>query len=714
MRHKLLENAQDSLTGVSRAVTAILNKKENDKNFSGVVGIVADILKVPKNYELAVTNALGGSLKNVIVQSDKDAKQCINYMKTNNLGRATFMPLNLIKPKRPLYNVSFNGIIGNAKELINFDEKYEIIIDFLLGRVLVATDMNAAVNYAKVSRDFSMIVTLDGQQVRPSGVMSGGSTLKGDVQLLSRNRQIKELAESISQLEEKAFNMTKKHEETSKKIDAVDEKLSIKNKEIFQYEKELGNEENVLKYIKIEKKKVLEQNEIYKMEFDEINDEIQKYTKKRDELANFLNRASNENTEKNSDLESIEKDLVRLSHRKEDLLKDLSSIKEELASLKQTKLNLSENLNRFEENLKNNMNKKEYIEINLKKLDDEKIEVNKQIEEFNKDLIIKKNTQKDIEKDIIKLKKDIKELENEFEIKDGIYKSKSSMLKQTISQIHKEEKKIVELETKMESLLDRITRKLEIEEHEIVMYKKVLDYSKVHEDIKFKKNRIGSLGTINLGAIEEYKTLNSRYTFLLDQKEDLENSVAKITKFINDIDEKCKNIFLGSFRQIEANFVYVFTKLFEGGEAKIKLIDENDVLNSGIDIIVQPPGKKLQSISLLSGGEKTMTAIALLFSVLMVKPPPFCILDEIEAALDDANVTRFITMLKEFVEQTQFLLITHNKETMKEMDVLYGITMDRGVSKIVSVKLENYKSESEELEDNHEVDEDIDELESLN
>lgn len=689
----LLKNMEHDYEGYYRSVKNLMLSRKKDKQLKNrLIGIVVDLLKVDKKYEKAIDIALGGSLQNVVTQDEQDAKFIIDYLRKKELGRVTFLPLSTIKDRSIYINSKDREkykILGLGSELVNYNKKYKDVIGYLLGRTIIVENLDHATLVAKRFNYSFKIVTLEGDVINPGGAITGGSVPKSSGKLLNRKHRIESLKKEIKCLsdiqkdleEEKAtfkFNL----ENHLKKLKIDEEKLQNANIETIKLENEKE------KY-KTELERYWESIEKYKEEIKKLNSELDELHGTKNTLNIEIDKLGSKN---NFIQESVEGFIVEFE--KENLLKKEM---EEMVTNTQIQVSLMEN------KLANKKNETKDIEEGLK----EKIESNKakEIEYLNMEKTIYKtrnemvSTIENIEKTsrlVIEIEKDVTLLKNKKEnLMEKLYKQQNQLKEenQKLNKLEKEKNNWNIEDAKNGVLLDNLMEKLFegyglVYEEALELSIQINDLESVSNEVKKLKLKINKLGSVNVNSIEECKETIERLEFINKQCEDLTSAKENLQKVILDMEVKMKKQFLYSFNKIDESFNQVFSMLFDGGKANLILEDEENVLSCGIEIQAQPPGKKLQNLSLLSGGEKSLTAVALLFAIFEIKPAPFCIVDEIDAALDEANVSRYTKYLKSLSDKTQFIMITHRKGTMEIADILYGITMEEeGVSKIVSVKL---------------------------
>lgn len=692
--YKLLSDMKNEYEGFYSSVkNALIAARKNHNLGKGVKGVIAELVQVNKKYERAIEVALGSSIQNVVTETPEDAKLLINYLKKNKLGRATFLPMSSIKG-RSINNhetklLNQSGVLGVASELINYDSMYKNIIQNLLGRTLIVEDINTGIRISKISNFSLKIVSLDGDVMNPGGSMTGGSYKTNKTNLLGRERQINELKENVAKLEDE-LNREKNSEETIKnQLKEIDSLLlssvgdineinvnlaKIENKK-SQIEEEINKTERTYKKYESEKEQLSKEREESKSSIEEIQKEMEELRNKNELAQGSIDKIIKDFEEERDIKDRLQNEITDIKVNAASYKQEIISIEDAIKKLQEERLvsskRIEEKRNEHEENLHS---LKEIKEKSLE-IDQEKVRLNTSLLEYDDKL------------------REIKEHRSSF--MESFY-AEQEKLKEMNRKINDLQKSLNIIDTKhakynvqLENYNNKLWDEYDMSYQMALRFKKEIDsVTKVQNEIRSIKKDIRELGNVNLGSIEEYVRVKERYEFLIDQKEDLINAKESLNKVIKDLETRMMQQFIENFEIIKDNFKEVFKELFGGGKADIYLEDHDNVLTSGIEIVAQPPGKKLQTLTLLSGGEKALTAIALLFAILKTKPTPFCILDEIEAALDDANVYRFADYLKEFAKDTQFIVITHRKGTMESVDALYGVTMEeKGVSRLISVKL---------------------------
>lgn len=688
-RLKFLIETEKEKEGYIRSVKAIL--KDCDKDVSlkkGVHGVIANLIEVPKEYETAIEMCLGQTMQNIVTDTEEDAKKLVNHLRKFNLGRASFLPITSVRGKKLEKIKAERGVIGIASDLVKFDKKYEQIILSLLGRTLIVDGMDNAINIARKNSYGFKIVTLEGDVLNPSGAISGGSVSTKTVNILGRSREIEALKKEISSLEKKINNLKREKEEyqdsiedTLEEVAALDNELkdieivyATEKQKVVSIEETVAKAEARLEKLRQEEKTIDEQLEINKKTQEELKEKIKAFDDENEILSNEVKQfaEANKDTQKYAD----------------DLNFDITNLKISVSSFDESEASIDEIMERINQDIENikkssdnkNIQKAEILTENSN-LENLNIELKNKIDELVKEVTNSGTKVEELKED--RITKNAKLEETEQNLVDQM--EKINGLKE---QINKGDVKKSKLETELEQIVAKMWEEYEITPNDPGEYTEPKNVSEVQKQVNSLREQMKALGSVNIDAIEEYKKLKERYDFMSEQRLDLETTMAKLRNVISDMTEVMKKQFAERFTIINRNFAEVFKELFGGGKAELKLTDEDNILESGIEIEVQPPGKKLQNMMLLSGGERAFTAIALLFAILKINPAPFCVLDEIEAALDDVNVYRFAEYLKKFSADVQFLVITHRKGTMEAANTVYGITMEEnGISKLLSLDL---------------------------
>ncbi len=694
-RLNVLNDMKKGYEGFQRSVKAILTSCSKNAEISKkVCGVVADLISVPKGYELAIETALGASLQHIVTEQEYDAKLLIEYLRNNKLGRATFLPISSIQGRYlSSYEnqvLNMNGCVGIASQLIECDTKYRSIIDNLLGRVIVAENMDTAIEMARRFSYKFKIVTLEGDVINPGGSMTGGSAVNKGISILSRNREIGELMDKMSFYNEKINSLLKDIDNLSTSYsndkDALKE-LDIKIKEMEASKSAIMEK---LNRVEIQIQQQDTEREKLQLEKSQINENIEQLYVKVEEIELSLQELQLTKDNISQHVEEFEQTLKEETKKKEEMsgvLSDLrvkaAGLESEIRAIYEEIKTLDNDLERYKNNIANrrneiegNLNRIQQIKISKERYNNEIQNTKQMADKLEEEIREKENLRAELEASIRETEKEMKEL--------------SSTIDDLTNRKHRFDVQKSRLEVELESYQNSIWDEYSLTYAGALQYKDdSVNLTRVKSDIKTLKESISKLGDVNVNAIEEFKKVSERYKFLTEQRQDLINAKDNLLCVIDEIVKTMEERFKSEFKIINEYFDETFKMLFSGGHAKLVLEDENNVLSCGIDIVAQPPGKRLQSLSLLSGGERAMTAIALLFAILRHKPTSFCVLDEIDAALDESNVGQFSNYIKKLSSDTQFIIITHRKGTMEVCDILYGIAMEeKGVSKLISVKME--------------------------
>ncbi|MGE7649470.1 chromosome segregation protein SMC [Peribacillus frigoritolerans] len=691
-RKELLEEMEDDYAGFFQGVKEVLKAKET---LRGIEGAVAELIKVPKEYETAIETALGGAMQHVVVEREEHAREAISFLKKNRYGRATFLPLSVIKAREISANQlsmlkSHSAFVGTGSSLIQYDDRHAAIAENLLGTVIITTDLKGANDLAKMMQHRFRFVTLEGDIVNPGGSMTGGALKQKTTSLLSRKTELEELQQKLAAMEVKTNQLEKQVKQLKVDVGVQEQTLEQTRKTGERLRLQEQTLKGELREVELQERNVNERLHLYDLDKNSYLEEQQQKTARLEELEELLESCK-------SEIEGLDRLISEMTEQKQSQQSSKESLAEEtnelrvmLASKRGQLQNQKEKMERIESDLSKESSRLAENKDDLGLLTNEMTDSSSG-EESLEDMAQQKLLDKNGAIEGITIKKQEKnELLMEVETLELSLKEENRLYRGIVEVMKDEEVKLTRLDVELENRLDHLREEYTLSfEGAKEQYPLMMPADEAQKRVKLIKLAIEELGTVNLGAIDEYARVAERYEFLLSQKEDLQQAKDTLFQVIDEMDDEMKRRFADTFYSIRKEFEQVFKALFGGGRAELKLTNPDDLLNTGVDIIAQPPGKKLQNLSLLSGGERALTAIALLFSILKVRPVPFCILDEVEAALDEANVVRFSQFLRKFSRETQFIVITHRKGTMEEADVLYGITMqESGVSKLVSVRME--------------------------
>ena len=690
-RLKFLKETEKEKEGYVRSVKSLLLDCEKNEGLKkGSHGVLANIIKTPKEYETAIEMALGAALQNIVTDTEEDAKKLVEHLRKNNLGRASFLPIVSVKGKKlEKYNSKgIDGILGIASDLVEFNKKYEQIVLSFLGRTVIVDDMNNAIALAKKNNYSFRIVTVKGDLINPSGAITGGSVAQKTVNILGRAREIEDLEKELKKIKSKIEKIEKDKQEYLDSNENVIEEITSLESSLQEIDITYASDKQKLLAVEDNISKVQKRIEKLKEELKELDEQKQENIKNKEQEEVDIKKLEAENEELNIVIEqfaTLNKDNQEYI---DDLNMDITNLKISVSSFDESETSIDEIVERIELDIENNNNSIEN-KVNQKEninKDNENLENTiKELEEKIKEIDDRVTNSGD---EVSKLKEERINKNSELSKAEKDYENQFEVIESLKEQIIKIDVKKEKLEQDIENIINKLWEEYEITPNNAVDFKKPENVQQATKKVNSLRNKIKELGSINIDSIEEYNQTKQRYDFMCEQRLDLEDGIAKLKKVISDMTSTMKTQFAKQFEIINKNFGEVFRELFGGGKAELKLTDEENILECGIEINVQPPGKKLQNMSLLSGGEKAFTAIALLFAILKINPSPFCVLDEIEAALDDVNVYRYADYLKKFTDNTQFLVITHRKGTMEAADTVYGITMEKsGISKLLSMKL---------------------------
>ena len=690
-RYKFLVETEKEKEGYTKSVKSLLEAVEKKVTVSkGVHGILANLISVDSKYETAIEMTLGPTIQNIVTDSEDEATKLVNYLRDNKLGRASFLPISSVKGQKVtgINTKGIDGVIGVASDLVSADKKYEGIVLNLLGRTVIVEEIEEAVKLAKQNSYKFKIVTLKGDVINPSGAISGGSVAAKTVSILGRGKEIKALEKELVEINKKIAKAEKEKQDYEDSIAEILSKFEIKQKEAQELEIVYATEKQKIDNFELEILKLDAKLAKLREDKDSIGKEKETNKQRQEDLTKQVESIDKENEELGKIIEeftNLNKDNQKYI---DDLNFDITNLKISVSSFDESEVSINEMVERIELDIQNNLasiaNKKEIREkilVDNSELETKIEEIKVKIEELEKEILGSTDKVEKLKQDRVHKNEKLSNLEKELEEQN----EKIEILKNQVSKLDLKKSKI---ELELNQVINKMWEEYELTPNNTGDIKKSEKPQEVQKQVNSIRSQIRDLGSVNVDAINEYKELKERYDFMSEQRLDLEDSSNKLKKVISEMTDTMKKQFAEQFKIINKNFGEVFAELFGGGKAELILADEENILECGIEIEVQPPGKKLQNMMLLSGGERAFTAIALLFAILKINPAPFCVLDEIEAALDDVNVYRFAEYLKKFSNDSQFLVITHRKGTMEAADTVYGITMEeKGISKLLSMKL---------------------------
>ena len=675
--------------GYGNSIRKIMELKETN---SGILGVIADIIKVEKKYETAIETALGGTIQNIVTDNEKTAKELIAYLKDNKLGRATFLPITSVSGKNTYESepcMKEKGVIGLACNLVRVDFEYTKLAKYLLGRILVVDNIDNGLAIAKKYKYSLRIVTLEGEQLNPGGSMTGGA-FKNASNLLGRRREIEELKKDVADVSKSLNEHKSLISELQKSVASLREQNDSLNKAM----REAQVEKNT---IVMNLNSATNRRDEIISSLADINSQIADVEREITEISGNLSNASDSlasldsiNEESKNEIESLNSLLAEKKLEEAAVNDSFDNIKLQFSSLLQKDSFIDENKERINQEIRDLKAEADDIQLKMASTNEEISAKNSEILQVKEKIAVSSKQIEDCKTKI----ETLKEKRNNYTNSHKVFFDKRESISGRISDLDKEVYRLNATKEKLEESLDVLTDYM-WDEYELT-YSYAIEYKNeefssltaIKKEINTLKSSIRALGDVNVNSIEEYKEVNERYQFLKSQHDDLIEAENSLVKIIDELDQGMRVQFQQKFDEIKVEFDKVFKELFGGGHGTIQLVDDEDILECGILIISQPPGKKLQNMMQLSGGEKALTAISLLFAIQNLKPSPFCLLDEIEAALDDSNVARFANYLHKLTRHTQFIVITHRRGSMSAADRLYGISMqEKGVSTIVSVDL---------------------------
>ena len=684
-----LRDIAERYDGYGNSIRRVMEQKSSHK---GILGVVSDLIQVEKKYETAIETALGGNIQNIVTEDEATAKEMIAYLKQNRYGRATFLPLTSVKAKGNPKNenaIGEPGVIGIANELVQCNEKYKEVVAYLLGRVLVVDTIDHAIALAKKNHYSLHIVTLEGEYLSPGGSMTGGA-FKNSSNLLARNREIEELEQRVQMIQEELKQIKSRREDIATAIELNADELES-CKEALQKKFITQNT------AKLNLDRVTQQKDESEQAFsgllnerEQMERQIAEIAQNKQQILDEMEFAKTRETEINEETARMQETLETQNKRETEISDELSKMQLEEANLRQSAEFNQMNIDRINGELEKFDAEQAELMENAKNSKEDAKKKQNDIEEIKKTLAASDDSgsklQEELRTSLEKKEQMSADYHGFFQRQEEISKRCNDLDKEIFRLNNQREKLTEESETQTNYLWTEY----ELTPHAAMelrneMYDDLASLKKLVAEVK---DEIRKLGDVNVNAIEEYKEVSERYTFLKGQHDDLVEAEETLLGIIEDLDTGMRKQFTEKFAEIQREFDASFKHLFGGGHGTLELVENEDILECGIRIIAQPPGKKLQNMMQLSGGEKALTAIALLFAIQALKPSPFCLLDEIEAALDDSNVMRFASYLNKLTKNTQFIVITHRRGTMTAADRLYGITMqEKGVSTLVSVNL---------------------------
>ncbi len=696
-QYKILRDMKESYDAYNNSVKNLFTDAKKDKEISSrIEGVVAELITVEPKFETAIEMALGGAVQNIVVRNEDDAKYLIEHLKRTKHGRVTFLPMNAVKPRdidvKYYETLQSTGCYGKASDIIKYDPKYSRVFQSLLGSTVIVDNMDVAINLSKATKYSYKIVTLDGDVINPQGYITGGSKT-GDrniSNIFTYEREQKELSVEVKKIESELSKLNDRRNSLSQEQKSVDNEIKDLRELLHGWEVEEASKSESLSSMVSECEQAQKDLIAVEYQYDRDNARIDEITTSINSVGKLEEIIKSKRTEASELNENKQKYTDELRSRHDKLREEVTDLLIKKNSCRNSYDTISEEIKRLKHDILDELEKIETNATQIAANEAEKKTIDQKLSALT---AVSGESETDKVKSVKKRLAELSEYKNnlisEIDSIDNKRTYYTSLLQELNEKRMSEEYQLQKVDTDIETMENNIREQYDLDYNGCLAYKSdSFEISEGTSAINKIKRQIAALGNINIDAIEQCKVVYEEYHNLDNQRIDLEKAEADLVKIINDLSADMIKIFSTQFEQIRINFIKIFKELFDGGNADLILLESEDPLAAGVEIVAQPPQKKLQSISLLSGGERALTAIAILFAILRLKPMPFCVLDEIEAALDDANASRFAQYLRRFSEETQFIVITHRKPTMELSDNLYGVTMEeRGVSKIVSVKL---------------------------
>ncbi|GAB2561621.1 chromosome segregation protein SMC [Gracilibacillus alcaliphilus] len=692
-KKEMLEDLKEDFQGFYHGVKEVLKAREQQQ-LTGVHGAIPELIEFEEQYVDAIETALGAQAQHIVVDTEQSARQAIGWLKKMNKGRATFLPIEAMRPKQIPSNALHilqqeQEFVGIAVDLIKYDDRYHPVMQALLGNVVITETLQAANKLAQMTGRKYRIVTLDGDVVNPGGSMSGGAKKKNNQSLFTRDRELKTLTAKYGEYQTRVRDYEQQIQTQKQDLEERKQEKQKIEKQLEELQEKVQTAKSVYTEAKVSLDYLNNQLSIYDQDKIQQERDRKQLESQRVAIDQDLTRLTEEVTALNAEIERLTSEHKNFVEKEQELQKQLHELAIQQAERKSQWTNQTEKVHYTESELTSVMAAIQQKQHQLQQLihvkDSQQTE-----EEIDQDIQLKRTEKESLQQEVKQIRQKRADTQQhvvtlEESLKQA--KQEENNLLQSIQQLElQHNRKDIDLEHRLQRLETEYLMTFEKAQSD---FDQPDDLEQAKQQVKLIKRSIDELGTINMGAIEEYDRIQERYQFLTTQQNDLVEAKRTLYEIIAEMDQEMSIRFDETFSQIKEQFSIVFQRLFGGGHAELKLTNPNQLLETGVDIIAQPPGKKLQQLGLLSGGERALTAIALLFAILRIRPVPFCVLDEVEAALDEANVSRFAQYLKNYSKHTQFIVITHRKGTMEEADVLYGVTMqESGVSRLVSVKLE--------------------------
>ncbi|MBO4384081.1 MAG: chromosome segregation protein SMC [Clostridia bacterium] len=694
-RSRVLAEMKRSHEGYYSSVRDLLRDAERDRSLSPLIeGVVAELIKVPAEYETAVEMALGSVLQNIVVPTEQDAKKAIEYLRSKKYGRATFLPVSAMRPRllsaEERSFISVDGCFGPASELVAFSPRYRGVVENILGRTVVVRDLDVGIEINKRAHSSFRIATLDGDIMNPGGSMTGGSAQKREFSLLGREREIEELTKRADEIEKSIVKCGEEKTELEKELASANDEVAL----IAEAAKELAvrraalNEKHdiVLQYIEKNRQRV----EKFDNELSAVRDNLSDIDEQARSASEVESGLSSGNASTQEDIKRVQAELYTMRAARQETSERVTSLKVDHMAANKEQTSVSGDIARLRREAAELVRLSAECAEERRLKEAELVDLGEKLKGMSEGIVGERTKVDELtdERRGFEDERDKQQLlVDELRSRRDSDESERSELRE---RLHRSELNMNRLTIELDNMTDRIWQEYELTYENALPFRREIQVTASHQRADALKAEIRSLGEVNTSSVEDYKNVVERHTELKAQCEDLKKAEEDLNEIIRKLTVTMEKEFAEQFRLIRENFSHTFTELFHGGRAELRLADEHDILNCDIEIIAQPPGKKFQLLSLLSGGEQALTAIALLFAILKLKPTAFCILDEIDTSLDEANVDNYADYLKDYSHDTQFIIITHRKGTMAVCDSLYGVSMEeKGISQLISARFNN-------------------------
>lgn len=687
-----LKELRNSFAGFEEGVKALMTQSGDNQRLNGLREVLVDILQTPAEFERAIEAVLGERLQSVIVNSYADTVEAINYLKSAHSGRGSFIPMTPKSlPRMPLNMNGTRGIMGKAVDFVQCKEGYRPVMEHLLSDVIVVEDFDTALHLHASEGFHGTVVTRNGEVIDSQGIVTGGESNGSGSGLLAQNREMEQLSVQVTALKQELDSTQAEHDGLAGTLASLEENLKTTQAEVHQSEIAVMNGRKDLEQLQKELQRLEQKSATLNYERYTGVQEMQEISAEHASLVETITAVEVEKKREEEALATLRADLEQAREELQKKSAEISGVKVLIASLKGKRENILTEIKRHDQQQENLRQRIGRREDDMRGNTDRTVQYQREITELEQRIMEQVREKDALSEEVIREEEDLRSREDQLKQMEKDSRTFFQQVQEVTESVSKLELKRSEIKIQTAHLEERAYEDFNITLQEMLdRYQGEVEEKATEESLRDLKDKVARMGEVNLAALSDFEQTNGRYTFLKKQEEDLAESIKALHEAIAKIDGTTKQRFQETFEQVNENFKKCFSRLFEGGKAELTLVDETNPLESGIDIIAQPAGKKNQSITLLSQGEKAMTAVALMFSLFKVRPSPFCLLDEVDAPLDEANVIRFQSMLREMSDHTQFIIITHNQKTMSFADVLYGVTMEeKGVSKIVSVHLNN-------------------------